>query len=53
MDNKNVVHIQCGIVLISKEKQNHISRKLIELERIIFDEVAQTQKDNHHMLSFI
>lgn len=53
MDNVNVKHTHNGIELNCKEKQNlKFAGKWKNLENIISNEVAQSEKDNNHRFSF-
>ena len=51
--NENVVHIHCGTLFSSKEKQNHhLLGDGTELEKIILSEVTQIINQTGHVLSY-
>lgn len=53
MDNVSVKHTHNEIELNCKEKQNlKFAGKWKNLENIILNDVAQSEKDNNHRFSF-
>ena len=54
MNKENVVHIYNGILSAIRNNESMPSAATwMDLEFVILSEVNQTEKDEHHMLSFI
>ena len=55
MDKKDVVYLHKGM-LLSHKNMNVImpfSATWMDLESLVLNEVSQTEKDKHHMISLI
>ena len=54
MNKENVIHIYNGILSAIRNNESMPSAATwMDLEFVILSEVNQTEKDEHHMLSFI
>ena len=54
MHKEDVIYIHNEILLSHKKELNlAISSKWMDLEDIMLSEISQTEKDEHHMISFL